>query len=736
MAEGDTRPWHRRCTRWGQTNLTERDPARYDAAWWRGYWRRTRIHGVIVNAGGIVAYYPSRFPLHHRAEYLGDRDLYGEIVAAAREEGLAVLARMDSNRADADFYREYPDWFAADATGEPYRAGEKYIACVNGPYYREYLPDVMREIIERSRPDGFTDNSWSGLERSRICYCGSCRTKFRTETGHDLPAQHDWSDPAYREWIAWSYRCRLEVWDVNNRVTREAGGPDCLWIGMNSGDILRQGSHFRDYKAICERAEILMLDSQWRVPSRGFEANTEMGQLIHGLMGWDKLIPESTALYAAGNPTFRVGSKPEPEARMWAVAGFAGGIQPWWHHIGAYHEDRRQYRTAELLFRWHEAHEQYLIDREPVATVGVVWSQENADFYGRDAAEERVALPQRGVAQALIRARIPFLPIHADHIARDAARFGLAALVLPNVGAMTDAQCDAVRAFAAAGGGVVATGETSRYDAWGEPRPDFALADVFGAHTKGEHRGSAGASDPSWEQWAAHSYLRLAPELRANVDGPHTGDEPAAAAAETRHPALVGFDETDLLPFGGRIEGVRAGADAHVVATYVPPFPIYPPELAWMREPTSDAPALVLRESAGGGRVAYLAADVDRCFGRDSHPDHARLLENLVRWAARDAVPLAVEGPGLLHCTLYRQPGRLVLHLVNLTGQNVWRGQMPDYVPVGPLAVRVRLPEGVAGAAVQLLVAGETVRGEREGDWLTFAVPSVRDHEVLVVGAR
>jgi hypothetical protein len=34
---------------------------------------------VIVNAGGIVAYYPSKYPLHSRAFTLGDRDFYGEI---------------------------------------------------------------------------------------------------------------------------------------------------------------------------------------------------------------------------------------------------------------------------------------------------------------------------------------------------------------------------------------------------------------------------------------------------------------------------------------------------------------------------------------------------------------------------------------------------------------------------------------------------------------------------------
>jgi hypothetical protein len=51
-------PWYRRVARWGQTNITERDPTRYDITWWRTYWKKTAVQGVIVNAGGIVAYSP------------------------------------------------------------------------------------------------------------------------------------------------------------------------------------------------------------------------------------------------------------------------------------------------------------------------------------------------------------------------------------------------------------------------------------------------------------------------------------------------------------------------------------------------------------------------------------------------------------------------------------------------------------------------------------------------------
>src|SRR6266576_1993722 len=80
MAQDDTTtPWYRRTIRWGQTNITERDPSRYDIEWWREYWKRTAVQGVVVTAGGIVAYYPSKFTLHGRGGFLGDRDLYGEM---------------------------------------------------------------------------------------------------------------------------------------------------------------------------------------------------------------------------------------------------------------------------------------------------------------------------------------------------------------------------------------------------------------------------------------------------------------------------------------------------------------------------------------------------------------------------------------------------------------------------------------------------------------------------------
>jgi len=436
-------------------------------------------------------------------------------------------------------------------------------------------------------------------------------------------------------------------------------------------------------------------------------------------------------MYEAGRSSFRVASKPAAEARMWMIAGIAGGIQPWWHHVGAYHEDRRMYRTAEPVMKWHKANETYLVNRRPVASVGVVWSQRNTDFYGRDNAAELVDAPYQGFTQALVRARIPYLPVHAGHIDREAP--GLSVLILANAGGLSDEQCAAIRRFVERGGSLIATGDSTRYNEWGDPRPDFALGDLFRVHAEAKPLRAADSAGGGRRGGgvSAHTYLRLHPEFRARVYGPKKGDEPAPTGE--RHPVLRGFEETDILAFGGVLQALKTDAGAIVPLTFVPEFPVYPPETAWMRQTDTNIPGLVVSEHAKGGRVAYLAADLDRRYMRDLLPDHGNLLANLVRWAAGENIPLRVQGAGLLDCHLYEQQGRLVLHLVNLTNSGTWRSPIDELMPVGPLQVRVKLPRGVPGRTAKLLVSAGTAAVAASQGWAEFEVKSILDHEVVVI---
>src|SRR5579863_9857011 len=254
--------------------------------------------------------------------------------------------------------------------------------------------------------------------------------------------------------------------------------------------------------------------------------------------------------------------------------GIAGGAIPWWHTTSGYSEDKRRFAALLGIMQWHEKNEAYLFDRTPVATVGVVWSDTNNVYFGRENVADRVRTPWLGVTQALIRAHIPFVTVHADQIDRDAAN--LRTLVLPSLAAMTDAQAASVRRFVAGGGGLLATGESSLYDAFGDRRADYALADLFRPHAAPpDHpaappRSSFSEADVLKAMTAAveasgievsmatmrgitlnQTYLRLAPELRRNAYGPHNDAEPAAPPGAARHPVLKGLDATDIIFFGG-----------------------------------------------------------------------------------------------------------------------------------------------------------------------------------------
>lgn len=717
------KPWYQRTMRWGQTNLTEIDPVRYDHEFWEKQWERTAVDGLIVNAGGIVAYYPSLLPLHFRSPYLGERDLFGEISERARTKGLTVVARMDCNRAEDRFYAEYPDWFCVDKDGVPYRAAGRFISCVNSPYYWDYIPQILTEIIERYSPDGFADNSWSGLTRKQICYCRFCAKSFADRKGSDLPSGHNWDNPAYRDWIDWSYDRRVDVWDKFNETTIAAGGTDCRWIGMNSAQMSHQAEYFRDLGRIADRTPLVFIDHQRRNTATGFQANTHTGKLIHSLLDWTGSAAESMAMYNHYTPSFRVASAPEPEARMWAVSGIAGGILPWWHHIGAEHPDKRQYDTAPPLWSWHRDAEQYLVNRRPVANVGVLWSQRSFDYYGRDDGTLKAQDPYDGMLQVLLRERIDYRPIHVDKL--EPALDEIDVLILPNVGGLSDQTVNLIRAFVKAGGGLVATGETSLYDEQGAAREDFALADLFGVRARHRHHGDRRLSDVSWEVSPTHTYLQLPQQADPLPDGPH--------------PLLAGFDGTTMLPFGGRIECVEPLA-GEAVATFIAPFPAYPPETSWQQHPATHVPAVVTNEPAG--RVAYFPADLDRCFGRGLQPDHSRILGNAIRWAAHDRLPVQYTGTGTVDMHLYRQDGGYVLHLVNLSGSGAWRMPMHEDIPIGPieitidLAVADRHDQPSAEFTGHTLVAGEDLPLDRDEDLLRISVPRIVDHEVLVLSTR
>src|SRR6266576_3423263 len=90
-----TPSWVDKPMRWAQLTLVEDDPGKFNLQFWLDYFKRTRSDAVCLSAGGCVAYYPTKIPFHHRSKWLGDRDIFGELVAGCRKQGMVVIARTD-----------------------------------------------------------------------------------------------------------------------------------------------------------------------------------------------------------------------------------------------------------------------------------------------------------------------------------------------------------------------------------------------------------------------------------------------------------------------------------------------------------------------------------------------------------------------------------------------------------------------------------------------------------------
>ncbi len=388
----------------------------------------------------------------------------------------------------------------------------------------------------------------------------------------------------------------------------------------------------------------------------------------------------------------------EAEMRIWALDGVANGMHLKFCKFSGYLHDTRWPARVEELYSYLHSIEPYLRNEAPLARVALVFSQQTRRFYG-DRTGNRDA--EMGMYHALIEARIPFEMVHEGLLEpQEIDKFKL--LILPNIAALSEKQCEQLRSYVERGGSLVATLETSLCDEWGERRKDFGLSDLFGVSADGPVQGPM-----------KNSYLRL--------------------EQATGHPLLAGLTDAERIINGVYRVPVRARerfADPPV--TFIPPYPDLPMEEVYPREDHTGIPEIYLR-AVGKGRVAYIPWDIDRVFWEVQAPDHGRLLGNIVRWASGEEPPVIVEGPGMVEVTLWRQQESVTVHLVNLSNPMLMKGPFREFIPIGEQTVRVRLPEGSRAKTVRLLAAGQTPSYEEREGWLHLSVPSIVDHEVVAI---
>jgi hypothetical protein len=691
--------WYDRPMRWAQLAFVEDDPGQYDPAFWLDYFRRIDADAACLSAGGCVAFYPTKVPFHFRSRWLGNRDCFGDLVRGCRELGMNVIARTDPHAVHQDVYDAHPDWIAVDATGAKRRHWsdrELWVTCALGPYNFEYMPLINDEIFNLYKVDGLFTNRWAG---SGMCYCEHCQKNFRDFCGLELPRTLDPQAAARKQYILWHQKRLFELWRLwDARI--KAINPNAAYLANAGGGALSD----LDMKTIGELAPTLFADRQARRGVMLPWANGKNGKEYRATLG-RKAIAGIFSVGLEEEYRWKDSVQSGPEIRMWVADGIAQGLRPWFVKFNAKPIDRRWLPVVEELYIWHHKNERYLRNEEPLAKVGMVYSQQTATFYGGQKARAKVEDPALGYYQSLVEARIPFEMVH-DRLLDAAHVDAFRVLILPNIAALSTGQCRQLQEYVMRGGSIVATHETSLYDEWGVRRNDFGLASLFGV-----------SFDGSVEGPMLNSYLTLERD----------------PVTRQFHPLLSGFEDATRVINGVnrvRVRQTEAGVPAPL--TVVPSYPDLPMEEVFPRPVKVKEPGVYIRQ-VGRGRVVYFPFDLDRTFWEILDVDHSKLLRNAVLWASGEPQPLTVKGPGLLDISLWRQKDSMTVHLVNLTNPMAMKGPVREIIPVSSQQLRIAIPGGKRVSAAHLLVAEREVPHRQQNSVVELEVPSVDLHEVVAL---
>lgn len=685
-----TATWFDKPMRWAQLTLVENDPGRYDPDFWLDYFSRTHADAACLSAGGIVAYYPTMIEFHHRSLWMGESDPFGYLVQGCREKDMVVIARTDPHAMWQDAFNTHPEWAAVDREGNKKRHWsnpELYVTCAMGPYNFEFMTEVHKEIMSLYSIDGIFSNRWAG---HGICYCDSCKQLFFDFSGMELPLSDLRLDPVYQKWNEWRRYRLYDLWQLWDGEIRKINA---------AARFIPNG--FPDKRIAGEQSDILFTDHQARRGMIPPWSNGKRAKEYRAIMG-KKPIGGIFSMGLEEPYRWKDSVQSEAEVRVWVAEGTANGMRPWFTKFSGTLYDERWLSYVEEIYNWHYQAEAYLRNEKPLANVGMVYSEQTQRFYGGEKHQVNPQHHEMGMYHALIEARIPFEMVHERYL--DASHLDhFKVLVLPNIAALSDHQCQQIRDYVNRGGSLLATFETSLYNEHGEKRGDFGLGDVFGL-----------SFDKRVEGPMKNSYLRCEKE-----NGQY-------------HPVLDGLHDTSRIINGIYRLDIRANSTFPSPLTLIPSYPDLPMEHVYPRIPRTDIREIYLRE-IGQGRVVYFPWDIDRTFWEILNVDHGKLIRNAMHWTLRKDLPVTVRGQGILDVTLWQQKKSMTVHLVNLTNPMMMKGPFRELIPLNGQEVVLQVPPGKKLIGAKLLVAGISPEFNRRGNTIVLSLPQILDHEVIAL---
>jgi hypothetical protein len=559
----------------------------------------------------------------------------------------------------------------------------------------DYLIEVCGELVEHFGVDGF---SFDGNYHPPICYCPACRDAYVRERSAPLP-DANLDDVAYRRYLVWrGEKLEDHYRRLQERIKR--ANPDAVLMSwtVNAG---RYGHFLHSPRAMPTRLNRLfdLPMQEWWLDETNLGASVApaFGAAYLSAVTGGRPCASEPYLMSRGNP-YGTHSFPRHERLARTLLALTHGNVSAQSFGWAGHRESAQAACREVRRR-----APWIVHARPMPWGALLVGEQTRQFYAYRNIPELFLPHVFGAFRAALEEHLPVRLLNDWDLTSDGLE-SYRVLVLPGAAALSDGQAESIRAFVDRGGGLVATGEASLCNEWGEPRSDFALADLFGVSFRGRPS-SPTAPAPLDENFARH------------LDTSYWQERLGVATLAWNDHSLVRDDRLqELVPtrnvlFRGPQVLVSEPADRGEVACTLAPEGM----------PGASFPAIVARRF-GKGKVVYLAPGVDAALWSYSFPYQRRLLARALEWAAAAPPKIRVQAPMCVQAAFYEQQraGRrqAVIHLYNNLNTTGGHGLPAAEVPLREETVPV--------SGICITFQGEAPRScrcEPEG----IAVPLRRD---------
>lgn len=618
MNEGSS--WWRKNVRVIQPNLQVKDTSKIDPEKLAEQLDEMGANTVVFNVGGIYAWYPTEVQNHTLNDYLPTgQDLLASMIDALHKRKMRFIARFDFSKAEDSIYLKNPQWFVRDQRNQPQVIGTErpgnwsllMSTCINSSYRsHEVAIPVINEVLSKYPIDGIFLNNPGPI----ACYCQTCKRKYRTLYGEELPDDKSKFHPE------WATKCMKDNIDqlYSQIKEKDADLPLILYYNLYRDSLYDRA---KTADMLCtEPQDILSLGSK-NIPEFWKPAlSIKLGQSLTDYPNPFGIVHSSPGM------DWRHTGLPPAEYQFWLCQIPANGGQIW-HSLTGIPDTIHDKRILNVVTQ----HNNMVKKVAPF--------MEGAQSHNEVALIWNAASSGEGWADGLLEKQISFDVLLPEQvIKRDLSQYR--AVIVPETLQWTEELYAALRLYTSNGGGLIIEGLPKGVNAeeFIGIEPDIQYSEELNAsYLRFEKRGSTLQRGLEETELIAHRGTTM----YCRTDG---NSEVLAT----------------LVPPFSPLESVGA-----------------PPERASLAVERTDIP-LIVHKKSGEGRILFLTFSLSMLINEYRLNEHYTLLDNLVHEAVGTNLRVEVNhAPGLQVSVFKKESGQLLIHLVNGAGRRPLSRNLP-----------------------------------------------------------